>query len=70
MLKTLLVIRQKSRDPNLCEVIDFIISKLESFKNPFATIASFFEFGFRRRSILSVTTKKMISMSNGSSTSS
>ena len=58
LLRTLLAIRQKSREPNFWEVMDsyFIsISKFGSFKNPFATITSLSEFYFRiRRFILLV----------------
>ena len=47
------------------------ISKVVSFKNPFATITSMAELHFRfRRSILLVQTKKVISMNYGSRKSS
>ena len=74
LLRTLLAIHQKSREPSFREVTDscFIsICKFGSFKNPFATIASLSELYFRiRRFILLVQTKKVISMNYDSSTSS
>ena len=74
LLRTLLAIHQKSREPSFWEVMDscFIsICKFGSFKNPFATIISLFELYFRsRRFILLVQTKKVISMNYGSSKSS
>ena len=74
LLRTLLAIRQKSREPSFWEVMDscFIsICKFGSFKNPFATITSLSELYFRiRRFMLLLQTKKVISMNYGSSTSS
>ena len=74
LLRTLLAIHQKSRESSFWEVMDsyFIsICKFGSFKNPFAMITSLSEFYFRsRKFILLVQTKKVISMSYGSSTSS
>ena len=65
LLRTLLAIRQKSRELSFWEVMDscFIsISKFGSFKDPFATITNLFELYFRfRRFILLVQTKKVIS---------
>ena len=73
MLRTLLAICQKSKEPSFWEVIDscFIsICKFGSFKNPFATITSLSELYFRfRRFILLVEMKKVISMNYGSSRS-
>ena len=64
LLRTLLAIRQKSREPSLA------YAKLGSFKNPFAMITSLSELCFRFRIfILLVQTKKVISMNYGSSTS-
>ena len=69
LLRTLLTIHQKSREPSFWEVMDscFIsICKFGSFKNPFATITSLSELYFRfRRFILLVQTKKVISMNYG-----
>ena len=74
LLRTLLVIHQKSREPSFCKVIDsFFISiyKFDNFKNPFATVTSLPEIYFRfRRFTLLVQTHKVISMSSGSSVSS
>ena len=74
LFRTLLAIRQKSREPSFWEVMDscFIsICKFGSFKNPFATITSLFELYLRIRRFFSlVQTKKVISMNYGSSTSS
>ena len=74
LLRTLLAIRQKSLEPSFWKAMDssFIsIYKFGSFKNPFATITSLSELCFRfRRFIMLVQTKKVISMSYGSSTSS
>ena len=54
------------------ELFYFIsVCKFDSFKNPFATIASLSELYFKfRRFILLVKTKKVISMNYGSSKSS
>ena len=61
LLRTLLAIHHKPRQPSFWEVMDsyFIsICKFGSFKNPFATITSLFELYFRsRRFILLVQTK-------------
>ena len=71
-MRTLLAIRQESREPSFWEVMDssFISTcKLGSFKNPFATITNLSELSFRfRRFILLVQTTKVISMNYGSST--
>ena len=73
LLRTLLAIRQTSREPSFWEVMDscFISTfKFGSFKNPFATITSLSELYFRfRRFALLLETKKEISMNYGSSTS-
>ena len=72
LFRTLLAIRQKSREPSFWEVMDssFIsICKCDSFKNPFAIITSLYEIYFRSRFILLGQTKKVISMSYGSSKS-
>ena len=72
LLRTLLAIRQKSREPSFWEVMDscFIsICKFGSFKNPFARITSLSELYLRIRTFFSlVQTKKVISMNYGSST--
>ena len=72
--RTLLTIRQKSREPSFCEVMDscFIsICIFGNFKKTFARITSLPELYFRiRRFILLVQTKKVISLNYGSSTSS
>ena len=74
LLRTLLAILQKSREPSFWEVMDscFIsICKFSSFKNPFAMITSLSELYLRIRRFFSlVQTKKVISMNYGSSTSS
>ena len=74
LLRTLVAIRQKSREPSFWEVMDscFIsICKFGSFKNPFAMITSLSELYLRIRRFFSlVQTKKVISMNYGSSTSS
>ena len=72
LLRTLLAIRQKSREPSFWEVMDsFALCKFGSFKNPFATITSLFELYLRIRRFFSlVQKKKVISMNYGSSTSS
>ena len=74
LLRTLLAICQKSREPSFWEVMDscFIsICKFGSFKNPFATITSLSELYLRIRRFFSlVQTKKVISMNYCSSTSS
>ena len=74
LLRTLLAIHQKSREPSFWKVIDscfIIICNFGSFKNPFAMITSLSELYFRiRRFILLVQTKKVICMNYGSSTSS
>ena len=73
LLRTLLAIRQKSREPSFWEVMELFcfssICKFGSFKNPFATVTSLSELFFRfKRFILLVQTKKVISMNYGSST--
>ena len=74
LLRTLLAIRQKSREPHFWEVMDscFIsICKFGSFMNPFATITSLSELYLKIRRFFSlVQTKKVISVNYGSSTSS
>ena len=75
LLRTLLAIRQKSREPSFWEVMDsfvlLAICMLGRFKNPFATIPSLSELYLRIRRFFSmVQTKKVISMNYGSSTSS
>ena len=74
LFRTLLTIRQKSREPSFWEVILFCfisICKFGSFKNRFATIASLSELYFRiRRFILLVQTKKVVSMNYGNRASS
>ena len=75
LLRTLLAIHQKSQEPNFWEVMDSFVlvayCKFDSVKNPLATITSLSKLYFRfRRGILFVQTKKMISPSYGSSTSS
>ena len=74
LLRTLLAIRQKSREPSFWEVMDSFVlvayASLAVSRNPFATITSLSELYFRfRRFILLVQTKKVISMDYGSSTS-
>ena len=47
LLRTLLAIRKKSREPNFCEVMDFCfisICTFGTFKNPFATILTLLNF--------------------------
>ena len=72
LLRTLLAIHQKSRQPSVWEYSCFIsICKFSSFQNPFAMITSLSELYFVfRRFIMSVQTKIMISKNYGSSTSS
>ena len=74
LLRTLLAIHQKSREPSFRKVMDsFFMSmcKFSSSKKPFATITSLSELYFRfRRFIFLVQRKKVISMDYGSSTSS
>ena len=74
LLRTLLAICQKSREPTFWEVMDscFIsICKFGSFKNPFVMITSQSELYLRiRRFILLVQMKEVISMSYGSSSKS
>ena len=74
LLRTLVAINQKSREPSFWEVMDscFIsICKFGSFKNPFAMITSLSELYLRIRRFFSlVQTKKVISMNYSSSTSS
>ena len=74
LLRTILAIRQKSREPSFWEVMDSCFSsicKFDSFKNPFTTITSLPELYFRfRRFILLVQTKKVISMDYGNCASS
>ena len=72
LLRTLLAIHQKSREPSFWEVMDsfcFIsICKLGSFNNPFALITSMSELYFRfSRFVLLMQRKKVISMNYGSS---
>ena len=67
LLRTLLAIRQKSRQPSFSEVMDFFIfssiCKFGSLKNYLGMIASLPELYFRfRRFILPVQIKKVISM--------
>ena len=66
LLKKLLAICQKSREPSFWEVMDSCFSsicKFGSFKNPFPTITSLSELYFRfRKFILLVQTKKVISI--------
>ena len=66
LLRTLLAIRQKSREPSFREVMDsFFMSmcKFSSSKKPFATITSLSELYLRfRRFILLVQIKKVISL--------
>ena len=74
LLRTLLAICQKSREPSFLgsdRLFCFSsICKFGSFKKPFATITNLPELYFRfRRFILFVQTKKVISMNYGSSTS-
>ena len=64
LLRTLLAIRQKSREPSFWEVMDSFVllayTSLCSFKNPFATITSLSEPYFRfRRFIVLVKTKNL-----------
>ena len=75
LLRTLMAIRQKSREPSFWEVMDSFVllayAILCSFKNPFAMITSLSEPYFRfRRFIFLVKTKKVISMNYGCITSS
>ena len=75
LLRILLAIHQKSREPCFWEVMMdscFIsICKFGSFKNPFAMITSLSKLSFRFRIfILLVQPKKVIYMNYGSSTSS
>ena len=72
LLRRLLAICQKSREPSFWEVIDFCfisICKFGSFKNPFAPINSLPELYLRIRFFPLVQMKKVISMNYGSSTS-
>ena len=73
LLRTLLAIRLKSREPSFWKVMNSFFSnicKFGSLKNPFAVITSLSELYFRfGRFILLVQSKKRISMSYGSSTS-
>ena len=62
-LRTLLAIRQKSRDPSFWEVMNGIfyfinICKFSSFKNPFATITSLSEIYFKSRRFILAVQKK------------
>ena len=74
LLRTLLAIRQKSREPRFWEVMDscFIsICKFGSVMNLFAKITSLSELYLKIRRFFSlVQTKKVITMNYGSSTSS
>ena len=74
LLRTLLAICQKSREPSFREVMDscdlVAYASFSSFENLFAAITSLSELYFRfRRFILLVQMKKVISMNCGSSTS-
>ena len=70
LLRTLLAICQKSREPSDGLFCFSSICKFGSFKNPFAMITSLSELYFRsRRFILLVQMKKVISMDYCSSTS-
>ena len=72
LFRTLLAICQKSLEPCFSEMMDsfVLVCKFGNLNNPFATITSLSKFYFRlRRFILLVQTKKVISMSYGSSTS-
>ena len=70
LLRTLLAIRQKSREPSPESFCFSSVCKFGSFKNPFAMTTSLPELYFRfRRFILLVQMKKVISMNYGSSTS-
>ena len=74
LLRTLLAIRQKSREPSFWEVMDSFVlvayASLAASRTLFATITSLSELYFRfGRFILLVQTKKVISMDYGSSTS-
>ena len=70
LLRTLMAIRQKSREPSFSEVMDSFC-KFDNFKNPFATITSLSELCFRIRRVISINyerVKKVISINYGSST--
>ena len=73
LLRILLAICLKSREPNFLKVMDSSFSsicKFSSFKNPFETINILSELYFRlRRFILLAQTKKVISMNYCSNTS-
>ena len=70
LFRTLLVIRRELREPSFWEIFCSIsISKFGIFKNPLTTITSLSEL-YLWRFILLVQTKKVISISYGSSTSS
>ena len=71
LLRTLLAIRQKSREPSLLEVIDSFVLLLACFiiSTPLQWLLACLNFRFRRF-ILLIQTKKVISMNYGSSTSS
>ena len=61
LLRTLLAIRQISREPSVWEVINYfvLLYKFESLKNPFAKITSLSKLHFRfTRFIMFVQTKK------------
>ena len=72
LLRPLLAICQKSREPRYWGLMDscFIsILNFGSFKNPFTKITSLSELSFKiKKFILLVQTKKVISMNYGSST--
>ena len=75
LLRTLSAIRQKSRELSFWEVIDSFLllayASLAASRTLFAVITNLSELYFRfRRFILSVQTKKVISINYGSSTSS
>ena len=74
LLRTLLAICQKSREPSFWEMMESFFSsicKFDVFKKPFTTITSLLElYVWFRRFILLLQTKKAISMSYGSSASS
>ena len=62
LLKILLAIRQKSREPSFWEVMDSFVlvayENLENFKNPFATIINLSELYFRFRRFIVGTNEK------------
>ena len=62
LLRTLLAIRQRSREPSFWEVMDSFVlvayENLENFKNPFATIINLSELYFRFRRFIVGTNEK------------